>query len=239
MQDFKYSITYKISILTSINFISNLKSTSPKPIQFYAYYWGRFKLNLIQQKEDYFFFAEAASNSLEFRVSIKDEKVYLHEAGVIPLLLTDKIEALFQNKKEFTQGILYDNRPSLEDLYTEEQMYKTTFKDPEDFEEVKAYQNLIEGIDRHFNNLLGIQSVSAMEKESTKTITLSTHMAQHEIKIHKELFDMEAIRGVNRMLQDLGHEKTLHLTIDPQMYMVILHLTEKELEFANRIGLIV
>jgi len=229
----------KISILTSNNYISKLKSITSKSIQFYAYYWGRCRLINIEEKDEYSFFAEAASNALDFKLSIKDEKIFMHEIGVKPLLLTDDIETLFQNPKEYPKGLLYDNRPSLEDLYNRKQMYKTNFRDPEDFEIVASYQLLMEGIDNHFDKLINIQSIKTQEEQNLKSITLITSKAKHEIQIHKELFDMEAIRGLNQMLRDLGQERTLHLTIDPQMYMVMLLLTEEELDYAKRIGLIV
>ncbi len=225
--------------MNTTTYISNLKSTTSKPIQFYAYYWGRFKLINIQEKDGYAFFAEAASSALDFKLSIKEEGVYLHETDVEALLVTDKIDTLFQNPKEYPKGLLYDNRPSLEELYSKEQMYKTAFRDPEDFEEVEAYRMIMEGVDSHFNKLIDIQSIKAEEEGSTKKITLNTSMAEHKIKIEKELFDMEAIHGLNRLLSDLGHEKTLHLTIDPQMHMVILLLNAGELDEAKRIGLIV
>ena len=225
--------------MNSTTYISNLKSSAQR-IQFYAYYWGKFELIEIQEKDGYSFFAAATSNALNFRLSIYDEKVYLHETNVEPLLITETVEILFENPKEYGKNILYDNRPSLEGLYAKSQMYKTGFKDPEDFEDVEAYETLITGIDKHFEKLLDIHSIKGEEAGNIKMITLTTSQDQHHIKIQKELFDMEALHGLNLILQHKeNQDKSLHLTIDPSMYMVILLLNEQELIYANRIGLIV
>jgi len=209
-------------------------------VQFHAHFWGKFILVEEFISDEHHFFAKASSSSLDRRLSHKEGKIFLHLENDAPLLITEGLNSFLQNPHSFSDTLIFDARPSYESLFTSQQMYISDFRDPEDFEEVEAYLKLIRGIDKHFDGLLGITSIQGEEKGEAKYIQIKMGDSNWDITIQKELFDMEVLHSLNRLLQQKDQAADmLHLSINSKMHMVILKLDQKTLAMANRMGLIV
>lgn len=222
------------------NFITQFYASKAKPTKFHAFFWGKFSLAPIREKEGYTFFAQADSAALDFELSYKEEQVYLHSEDAQAQLLTENVEELFSNPIHHPEYTLYDNRPSLSDLFPKENIYKSDFKDPEDFEELEAYVEFIQGIDNYYQGLIGINTITTSEENDERTISLDTKYGKLKIQIERELFDLDVLHTLNEFIKDNAkRESTLHLTIDAQMYMLTLLLDKADLAKAKRIGLIV
>lgn len=190
--------------------------------------------------DGYSVFAKATSLALDLSLSFKDKDIYLHNGQDAPVFLSNDLQAFFQNATDMGALRIYDARPSYATLFTPAQMYRSDFSDPEDFEEVKAYLKLVKAIDRHFDQCLGIQTIQGEEIGEKKIIQLTLEDATHTITLHKELFDIEILKALNRILANqFQSQESLHLSIDSKMRMVILKLNSEALEMAKRMGLII
>jgi len=220
--------------------ITTLKNKHLEGFLFHVYYWGRFELVEEYERNGHHFFAKASSNAINKNLSYQERNIYLHEEGEQPRLITDNLDSFFTTSKQNGRQLIFDSRASYEDLFFAEQMYISPFRDPEDFEEVNAYVNLVTGMEKHFGNVFGIKKINAEESGHLKIIYMQLSEMEWEIKLEKELFDTKLLHSLNRLLSRLGNsEETLHLSINPEMYMVILKLNESQLEKSARMGLIV
>ena len=211
-----------------------------KIAHFHAYYWGKFQFTEISEVGGYFIFAKATSLALDLSLSFKDDDIYLHNGQADPLLLTNDLQSFFKNGTDTGAHRIYDARPSYEALFTPAQMYVSDFSDPEDFEEVDAYLDLVKAIDTHFDHLLGLQNIQGEEMGGKKVIQLTVEDTRHTITLHKELFDIEILEALNAILANQFQLKeSLHLSIDSKMRMIILKLDSEAMEMAIRMGLII
>lgn len=210
------------------------------PVQFHAFYWGKFDLLDIHNTERESIFAIASSQALDFKLSHREGKIYLHQSDLEPILIAEGIDVLFRNPQRYRDQLIYDARSGFEELFTPAQMYISDFRDPEDFEEVDAYLDLIKGINKHFDSLFGLLHIEGKEIGHHKRIHLQLEDIEWTIDIEKELFDTQVLLSLNQLLLAKGlHNETLHLSIDPQMNMLILKLDQPALESATRMGIIV
>ena len=164
----------------------------------------------------------------------------MHKGANAPLFLARGLQAFLQNPTEVGAHRIYDARPSYTSLFTPAQMYVSDFSDPEDFEEVVAYLELLQAIDTHFDNLLGTKNIQGEEIGEAKVIQLTLEDSAHTITLHKELFDIGILEAINKILTNQFQLKeSLHLSIDSKMRMIILKLDREALEMAQRMGLII
>lgn len=219
---------------------NTLSKAAGLTIQFHAYYWGKFGLVESSKLGEHTYFAEATSTALDRKLSFKGKSIYLHKDKEEPLFLTEDLQLFFQNATHLSQLKIYDARLSYTELFTPNQMYVSDFTDPESFEEVEAYLKFLKGIVFHFDSLLDIKEIYGKELEGQKRIYFTLHDSIHEIRLLKELFDMEFLEALNDILTNQHHTKeSLYLSIDSKMRMVILKLDSASFEKATRMGLIV
>ena len=217
-----------------------ISTAENKAVHFHAYYWGKFQFTEISNQGGYSVFAKATSLALDLSLSFKDKDIYLHNGQAAPVLLTNDLQAFFQNAADTGVHRIYDARQSYEALFTPAQMYVSDFSDPEDFEEVEAYLKLVKAIEMHFDNLLGIKDIRGEEIEDKRIIQLTLEDSTHTITLHKELFDIEILEALNGILANQFQlNESLHLSIDSKMRMIILKLDSEALEMARRMGLII
>ena len=221
-------------------FVQNLLLEANLPVTFHAFYWGEFELVNPFTEGQFQFFAKSKSTALDRRLSFQTEGVFIHLSKDDPKYICKDIASFFVRAKEHGGLKRYDARLPMTSMFTSNQMYVSPFDDPEEFEEIDAYTVLIKGIDKQFNNLLGINNIETAEKGSSKHIGFISKYGSWDIHIDKELFDIEFLHSINRLL--LSKDKnadTLHLNINAEMKMVILKLDKPTLERAQRMGLIV
>jgi len=211
-----------------------------KQVQFHAHFWGKFDLVEEVISDGHHYIATGSSSYLDRRLSYTEGNIFLHRNNEVPLLIAEDLSLFFNNPIIYNDILVFDARPSYESLFTAQQMYVSEFRDPEDFEEVEAYDNLIKGIDNHFDRVFGITGINGEENGQAKNIQIQMDNFNWVIKIQKELFDLEVLHSLNRLLQQKGiTSDKLYLSIDPNMFMVILKLDQDTLEMSTKMGLIV
>jgi len=226
--------------LNAQDFIQKINSEAEFPVQVYAHYWGKFNLVENYTQSDQTIFAEVASTAFHRFLSFKGDKVYILTEEAAPLLLTHGIASLFKSSKIVGGKLVYDARLSYHNIFSPQQMYVSDFRDPEDFEEVDAYVDLIKGIDAHFGNIFGIKNIVSEESGQIKKLGLELSEQKWDIKLERELFDLDLLHSLNQLLIESGKgEESLHLSINPEMYMVILKLDNERLGEIRNMGLIV
>ena len=209
-------------------------------VQLHAHFWGKFDLIEKHVSKGHHIFATAGSSALDRKLSHNEEGIFLHLEDEAPLLIAEDLSSFLRNPQRFSNTLVYDARPSYESLFTSKQMYVSDFRDPEDFEEVEAYLKFIKGIDKHFDGLFGITNIHGVENGDLKNIQIQMENDSWGIEIQKELFNMEVLHSLNRLLQQKDQAADmLHLSINSSMHMVILKLDQKKLKTAIKMGLIV
>ena len=133
-------------------------------VHFHAFFWGKYELVDIVQEGEYSFFARSTSRFLNRRLSFKKDKIFLHREDKAPLFLFEGLDYFLQKAHQFGEHILYDTRPKYQDLFSPKEMFISKYKDPEDFEEVTAYINLLSDLDQHFGGCIGIETIEATQE---------------------------------------------------------------------------
>ncbi len=138
-------------------------------------------------------------------------------------------------------SIYFDKRKKLEELLSAGDYFTTEINDPEYFEEVEAYMEVIEICEKMSGGELHFQAKSGRHvSEYKKEIYLHTAEKQYFITLSKELFDNEIIHGLNRILEDRGTDNyRFSSTINGELKMVILKLTADKFRELEGMGLLI
>lgn len=224
-----------------------------KNIEFEAHYWGRFELLPLhsfvsaigQDKNDL--------DKIPIAKKIRDEKtlMYYHpdsNSYSIPKLFGFPIGFDEREFWDLEKGgadsspkrLYFDKRRSFSDLLGTESYLTTTINDPEHFDEVEAYFELIKQFEKLSNQELAFDWVSGTEiGEHEKEVELLKGGKKWKVLLDRELFDSQIIESLNQILLEFGiKEYVFSFTIDENMCMVLLKLNANEIELLRRTGIL-
>ncbi len=204
---------------------------------FEAHYWGRFRLltnevELFSDPQGYRPIAQIQSPPYDQWLLLDPERKQIvirqgdtEEPIFIAQQLTefwsdaDWEEALNSKAQEF----YFDRRESLAQILPSDAWLITPFTDPEDFEELKAYRELLEYIEQITQGLVNFDEIKGKEKGIQKTLVLRRGERTWSIALNNVLFDQVFIDQLNQIIiQEQISERQLATSISPELAMVLL-----------------
>jgi hypothetical protein len=219
-------------------------------ITFEAHYWGRFQLTAMPDTWDLYGqipYPIARSIGYGPRVSLMydppSQNIFLSNQPHRPI--ASSAEAFFDLEK--IQNVIpdhplyFDRREKLEDLLSPAEYSTTEINDPEHFESVAAYLELIPIFEQLSNgDLFFTQKTGKQISPFQKEIMLGSEMKNKFITLDKELFDNQFIISLNEILVEKGIQNyCFAMTINPEMYLVLLKLSPAKFKLLEQMGLLV
>jgi hypothetical protein len=226
-----------------------MKASQPA-ITFEAHYWGAFKL--ISHPDEWDLYGQIPypiARSVGFGAKVAmlydppSGKVFLSNHKEKPIAAST--DAFFDLEKVKTwdgkESLYFDKRKSLEDLLSPEEFMITDINDPEHFDEVESYVELVEAFEKLAAGDIQFTEVKVTYvKGHEKEVLLKTDEISVEFRMFKELFDNKIVGAINMMLADHGIGAYQFATsINPDMYMVLLKLSPEKYEELDQMGLLV
>lgn len=219
-------------------------------ITFEAHYWGAFQLT--SHPEEWALYGQipypiARSVGFGAKVALLYDppsgKIFLSNRQERPIAAST--DAFFDMEKvkawDGKESLHFDKRRPLEDLLSPENYVITEINDPEHFDEVESYVELVETFEKlaagdiHFTEVK-VRYVKGHEKD----VLLKTNERSVEFRMSRELFDNKIIEAINMMLSDHGIDAYQFATsINPDLYMVLLKLSPEKYEQFDQMGLLV
>jgi len=140
-----------------------------------------------------------------------------------------------------TERIYFDKRKKLEELLQPDLYLSTGINDPEYFEEIENYIELVHQFAQLSNQQLSFDSIKGIEKERRlKELHLKKAKKEWTITLNKELFDNQFLLSINKILKDQKiKDYQFATTINESMEMVLLKLSTEQYSLLERMGLLV
>ena len=219
-----------------------------KKISFEAHYWGKFKLVDIEntpKNEERILLAtsNSAIGKSSLVVDLKQSSFYLPKRYKNPISNDPQeffgdFESFLQKVKASGMEIYFDCRQKLECLIPPEAIYNTKINDPEAFDEVETYHQVIAACRKlaagriEFDRVLG-RVISEHHK------VFEFHLGENswQVDLTKELFDKDILTFLNEFTKLAGFQ--FAHTINSKMEMLILKLDDEQFEELERRGLLI
>lgn len=219
-------------------------------ITFEAHYWGRFQLVAMPDTWDLYGqipYPIARSIGYGPKVSLMydppSQNIFLSNQSHRPIASSAEAFLDLEKIQNVNPGHLlyFDRRKKLEDLLSPEEYFTTEINDPEYFEEVSAYLELISLFERlSGGDLFFPQKTGKQISSSQKEIKLGSEMKNKFITLEKELFDNQFIISLNEILVEKGIQNyCFATTINPEMYLVLLKLSPAKFKLLEQMGLLI
>lgn len=224
--------------------------TNQLPITFEAHYWGTFQLTALPESWDVYGqipYPIARSVGFGPKVSILYDPpsghLFLSNQSERPIAFSaeeffdvDQVSSANKNQVQH-----FDLRKSLEGLLSPTDYLITNINDPEQFEEVRAYLELVEQFEElAAGDILFSGKTGRTIADHQKEIILSSGKKSWQIDIQKELFDNQIVDSLNEILQEKEISAyRFATTINPKMRMVLLKLSPEKYDLLDRMGLLV
>ncbi len=224
-------------------------------VLFEAHYWGRFRLftnnaEAFPDQQGLIPLAQIQSPPFDqwLLLDTEQEKIVLRESDSDrPQLVAYSLEEFFgdlqQMKNQIAQGknpVSFDQRQRLSQLLSPEDFLITSINDPEFFEELSGYYELLRLLGELTQGDLSFDQVSGTEKGLEKTFLLKKGAQQWTVKTHRALFDNAIIHQLNAILKELGlNDYRVSTSINEEMRMVLMKLGVKDFALLERMGLLV
>lgn len=224
--------------------------TNKLQITFEAHYWGTFQLTALPNEWDVYGqipypIGRSLSHGPQVSLMYDPPSGYLFLSNQSERPIALSTEAFFDldqiNAWSPGESLHFDRRKKLEEILTPEEFIITAINDPEHFEDVSAYLELIHKFEELSHKDLSFSHKSGKELAGhQKEIHLKEEGNSWIIQVEKELFDNQVIFSLNEMLKEKGIiAYSFATTINPEMYMVLLKLSTEKYEMLERMGLLV
>lgn len=230
-------------------------------IQFEAHYWGKFELlpidfQLLQDKSDESILLPIAQKvndpTIQFFYNPKKQQYFVPDFFDQAIAFEEndfwdqqpinlKIDSTEKTTLEQKSVLYFDKRKPLEDLLESQEYLITSISDPEHFENIEAYFDLLTLLQQLSKDRVQFDEVSGKAiSESQKEIILKKGTKFWQVNLNRELFDNDFIIRINEIMLEWGiNDFRFASTVNKQMQMVLLKLNEEKFALLKRMGMLI
>lgn len=222
--------------------ISSLLNHENK-LSFELYYWGTFHFLKSNNLNDHIHKVAVNESAVGTSYLVFDEKENGYKIpGRFEGIIAQSLEPFLGSPSALAEAmkndstIHIDKRQGLTELVPAHQLINTRITDPEHFDDVQNYLNLIKSCQELDPENLFFDEISGTEiSEHHKQFIFTRGTQSWTVDLYKELFDKSIFTFLNQFIE---HSNFVH-TINKKMEMVVLKLEPNKFEELERMGLLI
>ncbi len=214
-----------------------------KNLHFEVYYWGSFQFINAENFNSNHNKVAVNESAVGTSYLVFDEKENGYKIpGRFEGIIAQSLEPFLGSPSALAEAmkndstIHIDKRQGLTELVPAHQLINTRITDPEHFDDVQNYLNLIKSCQELDPENLFFDAISGTEiSEHHKQFIFTRGTQSWTVDLYKELFDKSIFTFLNQFIE---HSNFVH-TINKKMEMVVLKLEPNKFEELERMGLLI